>query len=62
MSTRYRVEWLEGETTISQGFAFQTGAFDLWARLVASEASDGGSDIKGATLTYLGPNGERSEV
>lgn len=61
MSTRYRVEWLEGETTITQGFAFQPWAFELWARLVAAESSDGGSDIKGASLTYLGPNGERSE-
>lgn len=60
MATRYMVEWLEGETTITQGFAFQPGAFEFWARLVASEASDGGSGITGAVLRYLGPNGERA--
>jgi hypothetical protein len=59
MATRYVVEWLEGETTITQGFAFQPGAFEFWARLVASEA-DGGSDIKCAAIRYMGPNGERA--
>lgn len=62
MATRYQVEWIEnGDTPISRGFAFQTNALDLWARLVASERSDVGSGITGATLRFLGPNGERHE-
>lgn len=60
MATRYKVEWLEGETEISQGFAFQSGALEFWARLVASEASDAGAGITSAVLRYLGPNGERN--
>ena len=36
-------------------------ALELWERLVASERSDVGSGITGATLRFLGPNGERHE-
>lgn len=60
MSTRYKVEWSDGDTEMSQGFAFQPGAFEFWARLVASEASDSGAGISAAVLRYMGPNGERN--
>lgn len=58
MSTRYFVEWQEGENTIQQGFAFGVGALELWHKLINAE-SNGGSDISGASIRYLGPNGER---
>lgn len=62
MATRYNVEWIEnGETAITQGFAFREGAYELWDRLCAVEASDNGAAITGATLRYMGPNGERAE-
>lgn len=59
MSTRYVVEWKEGEKPMSRGFAFGSGALDLWGRLVASERAGEGESITGATLRFLGPNGER---
>jgi hypothetical protein len=62
MSTRYVVEWVEnGDTVITQGFAFRPGAVDLWERLICCESSDSGSGITGATIRYMGPNGERAE-
>lgn len=60
MATRYMVSWVgaSGEPK-SRGFAFQHGAFDLWRVLVNNEGA-GAFGVSGASLAYLGPNGERS--
>lgn len=58
MATRYRVTWNEGNTEISQGFAFMPGAFEMWSKLVNHEAENQ-AEISGAKIEYLGPNGER---
>ena len=60
MSTRYVVSWVGdcGEPR-QRGFAFQPAACDLWRDLVNAEGK-GQAGVSGASLAYLGPNGERS--